>query len=534
MVLDVLIVDGYVDEPSLLGVPPYLAPQPRMLAGVCEEHNLDWGYITADEYREEQLPLARKIVVYGGVTVPGNYLSGTPLSSREAEEIAGHSGETFLGGPLARYHDIKGYDHYAKKNLSACLCDHLNGEEKDRWAGLEERKRWLKRGAVVVEKHPMYPDPLLAEIRLYRGCVRYFTGGCSFCSEPDYGKPEFREQRDVVAEIKELYDLGVRHFRIGGQSCTVSYKARGLGNTETPEPQPKEIEKLFDKLWENCPEIKVLHLDNANPAVIASHPDKSREVLEILKDNTTSGNVLALGMESADPGVIEASNLNSAPKQVRKAIEMINEVGRERGENGMPKLLPGINFLGGLEGESPETYEKNFGFLKELLKDDLLLRRINIRQAISPSGEIDTEYKKEFREFKKRVRKQIDQPMLKNVVPKGTVLKNVYLEKRDGKKTFGRQIGSYPLLVGVEYPLELGNYYDIIVTDHGYRSITGLHHPFYLDKVKFSQLKAVPGIGAGRAAKIFEKQPDNRKELSEIIEDKDQLEEILKYSEFSR
>ncbi|MFP4117012.1 MAG: radical SAM protein [Candidatus Aenigmatarchaeota archaeon] len=528
---NVLIVDGYVDEPSTLGVPPYIAPQIRMIAGCLEELGLSWSYTTADEYRENGLRNAEKVIVYGGVTVPGKYLRGTPLSEREVGEIGSTTIETFLGGPLARHGEVKGFDYYSYKDLSAYFYEHEKGNDEDRWADREEMERWLKKGSKVVEEHPDFPDPLIAEISLYRGCVRYFTGGCSFCSESEYGKPEFREQSDVVEEIKGLYELGVRNFRIGGQSCTVSYMAEGVGQTETPKPMPGEIKELFDGIWKECPKIKVLHLDNANPSVIASWPERSKEIIEILVENTTPGNILALGLETADEIVKEKNNLNSSSEEAMKAVRIINETGRKRGENGMPQLLPGLNFLGGLKGETAETYEKNFRFLKKIMDEDLLLRRINIRQVLSKNEELKTENKNEFREFKKKVREEIDRPMLKKILPKGTVLKNVYMEKHDGKKTFGRQIGTYPLLVGVNYSLELGRYYDIVITDYGYRSVTGLRHPFYINEASFKELKAVPGIGENRASNIFQEKPQDEEKLRELVANEEDFKKIMDYVE---
>lgn len=528
----VLILDGYVDEPSLLGVPPYISPEPRLLAGVLEEKGLDWEYLTIDEYRLSSPPKSDIILVHGGVTVSGTYLSGTPLSPREAEEIGKRPPETYLGGPLARYENVEGYDHYVEKDLSSYFHDSLEGKPKDRWITPEEREKWLVRGAEVIKRHPMHPDPLIAEMSLYRGCPRYFTGGCSFCSEPLYGEPDFRNQKEVLREIKTLYNNGLRHFRIGGQSCTISYMAEGVGEEKVPIPQPDEIRKLFEKISKECPEIKVLHLDNANPAVMAEYPEKSRNILKTLVEHTTPGNILALGLESADPEVIRQNNLNSNPSQVRKAVEMMNEIGAERGKNGMPKLLPGINFLAGLKGESEETFEKNFQFLKSLVDDGFWLRRINIRQVLSHREDFQMNHQSEFRKFKNRVREEIDQTLLKKIFPKGTVLKNVYMEERKGSKTFGRQIGTYPLLIGVEYPLNLGTYYDIIITDYGYRSITGIHHPFRIQEASFDQLKAIPGIGAKRAAKIFREQPENIQEFKDLFQDEESAEKILEYLSF--
>ncbi|MBS3781476.1 MAG: radical SAM protein [Candidatus Thermoplasmatota archaeon] len=530
--MDILIIDAYVDEPGLLGVPPYLSPEPRMLVGVARELDLTWEYITADEYRVNGLPLGDIILVHGGVTVPGKYLGGTPLSIEEAEQIAEEPSETFLGGPLARYEDVEGYDHYATKNLAAYFYDSLFGEGEDRWAEPEEIEDWLKFGHKVVERHPFYPDPLLLEMTAYRGCPRYFTGGCSFCSEPAYGKPNFRDQKDIIEEFELLYEKGIRNFRLGGQSCTISYRSEGVGEKETVAPRPEEIEKLFRGIEKKCPDIKVLHVDNANPAVIAEYPERSEEILETLVEYTTSGNVLALGMETADKDLIEENNLNSTPGQVKKAVRLINKVGRERGASGMPELLPGLNFLGGLKGETRETYEKNYRFLEELLEEDLLLRRINIRQVLSHRDEFEVRYKNEFKQFKKKVRENIDNPMLKKMLPVGTLLKDVYMEKMDGKTTFGRQIGTYPLLVGIEYQLNLGGYYDVRITDHGQRSVTGVHQPLYVGEVSFRQLQKIPGIGKKRAATIFRERPSDEKELEELIENKKSLEIILKFLNF--
>lgn len=527
--VDVLVVDGYIDEPSLLGVPPYLSPEPRKLVGVAREAGLTWEYITADEYRRNGLPLGDIVLVHGGVTVPGKYLMGTPLSAEEAEEIAEEPGETFLGGPLARYEYVDGFDHYALKDLSAYFYDSLYGEGEDRWSEPLEMEDWLKYGHKVVERHPLHPDPLIIEMSAYRGCPRYFTGGCSFCSEPDYGKPQFREQEDIIEEMELLYEKGVRNFRLGGQSCTISYKARGIGEEEVPEPRPDEIEKLFQGIDDKCPELKVFHLDNANPAVISEYPEKGKKILKTIVEYTTPGNVLAFGLESADEEVIQKNNLNCTPEQAKEAVKIVNRIGRERGVNGMPKLLPGINFLGGLKAETRETYEKNFQFLKEIFEEDMLLRRINIRQVLSHSKEFDLRYKREFKMFKKRVREEIDRPLLKNMLPKGTLLKDVYMEKMDGSTTFGRQVGTYPLLVGIDYELELGEYYDVKITDYGYRSVTGVHQPFYLDEAAFKQLKEIPGVGKKRAATIFRKRPENRTELKEIIDDDEVLETVLDF-----
>ena len=66
-----------------------------------------------------------------------------------------------------------------------------------------------------------------------------------------------------------------------------------------------------------------------------------------------------------------------------------------------------------------------------------------------------------------------DNPMLKKVVPNGNVLKGLRTEIYDGKTTFCRQIGTYPLVVGVKGRLGLDKLIDVKVVGHQLRSVVG-------------------------------------------------------------
>ena len=237
----------------------------------------------------------------------------------------------------------------------------------------------------------------------------------------------------------------------------------------------------------------------------------------------TSGNVLALGMESADMRVISENNLNSTPTQVADAVRIINEIGRERGENGMPRLLPGLNLIAGLDGETKETYDINLSFLNDLLEKDLLVRRINIRQVLPVRRDFDVKVNPNlFKRYKQSIRETVDHAMLQRIVPKGTVLKDVFMEINDGNVTFGRQLGSYPLLVGVPYRIECGKAYNIIITDWGFRSITGIVYPFRINRESMGAIASLPGIGKKRAANIVRYRPySSAEDLSKVIDDED-------------
>jgi radical SAM superfamily enzyme with C-terminal helix-hairpin-helix motif len=228
--------------------------------------------------------------------------------------------------------------------------------------------------------------------------------------------------------------------------------AKNAETEEFPKPNPELLTKLFSKIREVAANLKTLHIDNANPGVIARFPDECKKIAKTIIKYHTPGDVAAFGIESVDPQVIKQNNLKADPEDSLKAIKILNEVGSKLGSNGMPELLPGLNFVFGLKGETKTTFDLNFQFLKNILDEKLLVRRINIRQVI-PIPETKmyelgiknvVKHKKHFKIFKRRVKEEIERPMLKEVVKKGTVLKDVYTECYEGKLTFARQLGSYP------------------------------------------------------------------------------------------
>ncbi|MCC6027341.1 MAG: hypothetical protein LM574_01970 [Archaeoglobus sp.] len=95
-----LILDGYVDEPSCLGVPPFISPYPRFVYGILKELNINALYLTIDQFRErkpkENFDL---LIVIAGIAVPGNYLGGNPLSKNELFSL-NFAKRNILVGPI--------------------------------------------------------------------------------------------------------------------------------------------------------------------------------------------------------------------------------------------------------------------------------------------------------------------------------------------------------------------------------------------------------------------------------------------------
>lgn len=519
--IKVVLIDGYIDDPAALGVPPYISPMMRSIAGAALDAGADRvEYISIDMIRRgRKVPDAAVTVVLSGNTVPGKYLRSMPMSLKElAALIPQLKGWKLIGGSAADSDLADMFDFVIKRDVAASLYDGMIGKEvSERYRTLDEWNRWMILGADIVTQHLDFPEPLVVEMESYRGCHRYSSGGCSYCIEPMKGRPLMRAPADILAEAARLRELGVRNVRIGGQTCIVSYGSKD--DSPVPRPNPEAVRELFEGL--SAMGFDTIHVDNANPSVIATYPREAREVLQIIADNCTDGNVVAFGMESADPRVVIENNLNSTAEQVMDAVRMVNEVGSERGPNGMPKLLPGINIICGLDGETPATYGMDMEILERIRDEGLMVRRINIRQVLPVRRQFDVRVdQRMFKGFKEQVREEIDRPMLERVAPKGTILRKVYMELNDGNTTFGRQIGSYPLLIGVPYRLPVGEFVDIMVTDWGFRSITGITYPFDINSMPMSALEALPGIGKKRATKIVMARPlSGPEDLLGVVED---------------
>ena len=569
--LNVSILDGYVDEPTCLGVPPYIGPYPRYIAGAiwCYDKQSRIFYCTIDQIRSDGsllnvLSKSDLLVVIAGMSVPGRYLSGFPVSPNELKSFLSSLNKPVkvLSGPAARYgFGISGgrgvrdtrvvedvFDMIADGDgeivISELLKNNLVIDTTNSSlcrSNPSAFRNFAVHGSQIVKQHPFFPDYLITEIETYRGCPRSIVGGCSFCSEPSKGPPSFRAIEDILDEVSSLYTAGIRHFRIGNQPCIFSYMSKGADEQEFPEPNPDAIEKLFKGIRAIAPNLKTLHIDNANPGVIAQYPEECKRIAKSIVKYHTPGDVAAFGVESVDPMVVKKNNLKASPSEVLVAIKLLNEVGSKRGANGLPELLPGLNFVFGLKGETKNTFKLDYDFLKQIYDDDLLVRRINLRQVIPiPGTKMFTfgnknvkKNKAEFQRFKRKVRENIERPMLERIVPRKTILKNVFAEVYDGKLTFGRQIGSYPLLVGIPGVLPLHKFFNVKMIDYGYRSVTAIPFPLDVNTASRKTLEAIPGIGKKRAIRILSKRPfKNKEKLIECFDDSEIGRKVLKYINF--
>ena len=525
--IKITVIDGYLDEPSCLGVPPYISPHIRYLWGALLEAGIspvNLNYITIDQLRQNQNDELEKmealdiVILVAGTTVPGHYLGGQPASAAEIKEI----GEKIfyptkvLAGPITLIKKMRekfeaDYDILTAEIAALDLYQRLQSAEISTAERNDYINKFAVRGAQVVKKHPNYPH-LIAELETFRGCPR--ASHCSFCSERLKKLTYSRQPEAVSSEVKALAAAGLHHYRLGSQTDLLLYGAQRKSNDF--KLNPAQIRELYRGIRKADPELKVLHMDNMNPAEIARNPDQAAEIIEIITKYNTAGDTAAFGLESADPLVLKKNNIDSTAEENYFAIKLMNEIGGKR-KDGVPKLLPGLNFLHGLIGERKETLNYNYEFLKKLLQDDLMLRRINIRQVVRLGSYPEVKYSLgEFKKYKEKINQKINQQMLKRVFPTGVILKDLYSEKKKGSLNYCRQLGTYPILTAI---IDQNDdfFEQVKVIDHGYRSITALKWPKKVSEYSKKELESIPGIGSKRASRIIFKKPETQSELTQLL-----------------
>lgn len=496
------ILDCYTVEPSGLGVPPYLSTYARAAYSAlrCASPNADVRYLTIDDVRwclnsgrpytepplsdpltysatasrEQALKIiadAETIVVIAGDAVPSVHLQAQNGSVDEiTRALACARGRRVLLGPLASYvladparyaglfdavhtHTITSRD-VGLGSRAAAPYPQL-ADDRGSYSGLISQLGWRP----------------VAEIELYRGCTR--RKFCSFCNEPvKSSRVSFRDPCDIIDEVNALYAAGVRNFRLGQQTCFFSYMNRDAA----------EIERLLAGIRDACPELEVLHIDNADPLAVAS--STGAKIAQLVAQYCTEGNCAPMGIESFDRAVIRANLLTCTPEVLMRAVANVNAAGAQVGPRGLPVLLPGLNLIYGLPGETHRTHFENLSWLVRILDEGYQCHRLNVRQVRAYPGtplaamaqDHPAPSAEHFGTWKADVSYVFDQPMKQLVYPTGRKIAGLRSFFVTTRGTWYRRLGSYSIqVVEREAVRGLSEEAELVVTGHESRYIYGEH-----------------------------------------------------------
>ncbi len=534
-----LILDCYVDEPACFGVPPFFSPYPRYVYGALRSVGIpseSITYKTIDNLRSNNFIIEKKynqVFLIGGAVVPGKYLGFKIGTITEIRKIIEKNMDHFfvIGGAIRMVLDetyenvllLRGDIEYYACQSARMLLKRSTTESnfflfkslEDSFRNMSHIREWAVLGSEIVKEHPEFPN-IICEVETSRGCPR--LNHCTFCYEGLYESFDSREVSDILSEIDCLIENGVSRIRLGRQADILQYGS--LVNTFKkgfPKPNVEAVCKLFNALKERKEKgkLEVLNIDNANPGTIYYFPEESKKILTVIVDAITPGDTLALGFESFDENVIEKNNLKITSDEALKVIALINEIGGVM-EKGVYKLLPGINLIHGLTGETQSTFKKNFEVLEKLKEMKFLIKRINIRKAISFPGtpladeknqKIAHQLTNRFEYFREKIRQEIDHPILIKLYPLGTILEKVYILEQMYHYSLGKEIASYSITVKIPHIFKKKSFVNVIIVGHRERSLLGLPVPININNISSSALSCIPGISKSIASDIILARP---------------------------
>ncbi|WP_328923240.1 radical SAM protein [Streptomyces sp. NBC_00190] len=495
-----VVLDCYTVEPSGLGVPPYISTYVRTAYSALRQARPgnDVRYLTIDDVRwslnggkphvaaphsdpltysttanrDDAIRLLRdaeEVIVIGGDKVPSVHLHAVNGGLADiARAMSCVRGKRYLLGPMTTFmlsepaeyaglfdashtHTITSKDIALGSRTSAPY-GRLRAD-RDSFAGLVEQMPWTP----------------IAELEMYRGCTR--RNFCDFCNEP--GKSPivaFRDVDDIVEEAGQLYAAGVRHLRLGQQTCFFSYHNRDVD----------KIRALLSGIRKACPDLEVLHIDNADPLAVAA--PVGRKIAGLVAEFCTEGNCAPMGIESFDLVVIERNTLTCTPDVLMRAVQHVNEAGGERGPGGLPMLLPGLNLIYGMPGETHATHIANLTWLTRIYHAGLMCHRTNVRQVrafpgtplAAQNGQPLAPSAEHFETWKADIDHGWDQPMKERVYPSGLLVPGLHSYFVNDMGTWWRRLGSYSIqIIEPNTATPVGTSGDLAITGHAPRVIFG-------------------------------------------------------------
>lgn len=501
MNFDAVILDCYTDEPSGYGVRPYLGTHQIHLSQALAAQGKPHAYLTIDDLRYcehglaenkkhtdiatlnttinrdnalDILRRAKTIYIIMGCFVDYRYFSCVPPRSDEVYHyLRGLTARKILFYVMGTLDGIS--SDYSESSLST-LIDEVEHGNTYRYVfeltGSTPTKNLINPDYDLLKRIGNYPppileqirDPIIAEIETGTGCN---TPTCTFCIESVRSpRVTYRAPEDIIDQVGCLYNSGVRHFRLGRQPNFFHYMKQDV----------LAMERLLAGIRSCCPEIKTLHIDNVNIVNVITAP--GHRIAELVAKYCTSGNVAPFGVESFDPAVRKAARVVGAVDDVIRAVEIINQYGSERGETGIPKLLPGINLIHGLPGASPRTHEANRSCLLRILSEGLMTYRFYYRNMTQPTGVSLSSSQTVHAEFQRCFDELVEEfvlPMQSRVYPPGTVISDDWEMVRDGDTMYARTLGTCSIKVRLNQQLTClrANMSVRVAGNIGYRLLEG-------------------------------------------------------------
>lgn len=554
----VVVVDGYSDLPFDLGIPPFLNPEVRYIAGACWDRDDTTRviYVTHDDLhagrKASLLEGAELIFVFAGVreaspAVRPSDAKRSPVANIQdlVDYIAYLDCPKILGGPyvMANNGEVSedlGFDvavtgdpsKYAHELLSEG--GEIGGVDPSLERSNDDLKSFAILGAGLAVQNAGYPSFLGCSVELYRGCPSAAAGGCSFCHETRYTTVDYRPVEDVVAEVAKMAELGCENI-LFDCPCFLSYFS-------TPDREggldldPSAVERLLEGSRSVAPELKALHIGNLNPGVLAQRPEEARKILKLIRKHCSDGNFPNLRVITFDDEVALQNNAPANLEQSRLAVEMIAEEGSERGSGGLPTMLPAIEIVYGLAGEREETLEINMTNLREMAGAGKI-RGVVARNLVPVPGtpiskRDDLVQLDGLNRHLESLRDKVNLAAERCLTEPGRLIRDVYPYRAVDGSALARKVGVNAVELKVHGISEINVLQDVRITSVGNGELVAVAQPLIPKTVSRDILRLVPEMTEERIDVFMRSRPERAEDFYQLFDQRKTAATAASYFEF--
>lgn len=283
-----------------------------------------------------------------------------------------------------------------------------------------------------------------AYIKISEGCDRH----CAYCAIPIItGRHVSRPKEEILAEVRELVERGVKEFQIIAQELT--YYGVDIDGKRHIADLIADIADIKGVKWVR------LHYAYPNQFPL--------ELLDVIREKPNVCKYLDIALQHISDNVLTRMHRNVSKKETMELIEKIRE--------GVPGIHLRTTLMVGFPGETEEDFRELVDFVK--------WARFERMGAFAYSAEDGTYSAEHYEDDVPQEEKQRRLDKLMAVQQRisaevealkvGTVLKTV-VDRKEGDYYIGRTEFCSPevdpeVLIKADHRLRVGNFYNVHITD---------------------------------------------------------------------
>lgn len=283
-----------------------------------------------------------------------------------------------------------------------------------------------------------------AYIKISEGCDRH----CAYCAIPIItGRHVSRPKEEILAEVRELVERGVKEFQIIAQELT--YYGVDIDGKRHIADLIADIADIKGVKWVR------LHYAYPNQFPL--------ELLDVIREKPNVCKYLDIALQHISDNVLTRMHRNVSKKETMELIEKIRE--------GVPGIHLRTTLMVGFPGETEEDFRELVDFVK--------WARFERMGAFAYSAEDGTYSAEHYEDDVPQEEKQRRLDKLMAVQQRisaevealkvGTVLKTI-VDRKEGDYYIGRTEFCSPevdpeVLIKADHRLRVGNFYNVHITD---------------------------------------------------------------------